>query len=105
MEATVVTPTPIWTLGERMWKARKDRGLEQSDVAKAVGVSRALVSRWERDQSEPGIHQLRKFATELSVDWSWLTDNRSNSCELEWAGSGPSPQYTQLRLNHLLALR
>lgn len=50
-----------WTMGDRMWKARKTAGLEQSDVAKALDVSRALVSRWERDLSEPSPSQLRKF--------------------------------------------
>lgn len=63
---------PIWTLGERMWKARKDKGLEQTEVAKALGVSRALVSRWERDLSDPGARKLREFAGLTDVTTEWL---------------------------------
>lgn len=63
---------PVWTLGERMWKARKDAGLEQSDVAKVLGVSRALVSRWERDASDPGTRKLQAFAELTGVPAAWL---------------------------------
>lgn len=52
----------VWTLGEYMWKARKDAGLDQEQVAKAIGVSRALVGHWENDRSEPSYRRLVKFA-------------------------------------------
>lgn len=60
---------PRWTLGNRMWKARTVAGLEQAEVAKMVGVSRALVSRWERDLSDPGYLQLRAFAEATKAPW------------------------------------
>jgi transcriptional regulator with XRE-family HTH domain len=56
-------PNPIiWTLGDYMYKARKDAKLEQKQVAALIGVSRALVSRWENDLSEPSYRRLVKFA-------------------------------------------
>ncbi len=51
-----------WSLGELMWKARRNADLEQKDVAVALGVSRALVGHWENDRSEPSYRRLVKFA-------------------------------------------
>lgn len=54
--------TVVWTLGDHMYKARKQAKLEQKDIADRIGVSRALVSRWENDLSEPSYRRLVKFA-------------------------------------------
>lgn len=66
---TIAATAPTWTLGELMWKARKDAGLEQADVAAALGVSRALVSRWERDLSDPGVRLFNRFADLTNAQW------------------------------------
>lgn len=60
----------VWTLGDHMYKARKRAGLEQKDIAAQLGVSRALVSRWENDLSEPSYRRLVKFAevTDFPLD-------------------------------------
>ena len=63
---------PEWTLGDRIWKARRTAGMEQSDLADACGVSRALVSMWERDQSEPRVSQLEAVADLTGIDFGWL---------------------------------
>ncbi len=69
--------TPEWSLGDRMWKARKEaesrgRRLEQSDLAEMLGVSRALVSRWERGLSEPSAKQVLAWADATGVSPAWL---------------------------------
>ena len=74
---------PVWTLGDRMWKARKFAGLEQTDVAERLGVSRALVSRWERDLSDPGTRQLREFAEMTGVSTAWLMWGGAESAWLQ----------------------
>lgn len=38
------------TLGERIAAAREMAGLSQSELAKAVGVTRAAVGQWEMDK-------------------------------------------------------
>ena len=43
-------------LGARLVEAREARRLSQEDVAAVLGVSRVLVSHWERGQ-----RQFRKF--------------------------------------------
>lgn len=73
----VALSEPTWTVGDRMWKARRNAGLEQADVANELGVSRALVSRWERDQSDPGVLKLQAFAELTGVPVGWLiSDSR-----------------------------
>jgi transcriptional regulator with XRE-family HTH domain len=64
-----MTQAPERTLGEAMRKARKDAGLEQQDVAEKVGVSRALVSKWERDVTEPTFRKMRTFVDITGAEW------------------------------------
>lgn len=71
-------PEPRWTLGDRIYKARRGAGLEQTEVAQLVGVTRQLVGKWERDLSEPGVLQLRRFAEVTAAPWDWLTDDSSS---------------------------
>ena len=40
-------------IGARLKKARKDAGLTQVDVAKALGVTFGAVSQWENSQTSP----------------------------------------------------
>lgn len=63
---------PLWTLGDYIAKARRTAELDQADIAATCGVSRALVSRWERDQSEPTARQLLQIAELTGA--KYLTD-------------------------------
>lgn len=72
-------PAPTWTLGDRLAKARRFANLEQADMALALGISRALVSKFERDQSEPRIGQLRKWAETTGVSVEWMMGYGYNS--------------------------
>ena len=40
-------------LGEKIYRARRAKGLSQEDLAEAVGVSRQTVSQWENDKFQP----------------------------------------------------
>jgi transcriptional regulator with XRE-family HTH domain len=70
---------PPWTLGDRIARARRHAGWEQDDLATRVGVSRALISKWERDKAEPRPSQLERVASETEVSLIWLLglDERS----------------------------
>lgn len=70
---------PEVTLGVRLYMARKQAHLEQAHIAEVTGVSRALVSRWERDLSEPKPSQLRAIAQHTGVSYSWLIDPENAS--------------------------
>ena len=50
------------TLGETLQKLRKENGLSQEKVARVLFVSRQSVSKWEHDQAEPGVENLKALA-------------------------------------------
>ena len=72
MAATQVTEGPVWTLGDRLYKARKQAGLTQHDMAERMEVSRASVSNWENDEHRPYRRSLRQWATITGVSVEWL---------------------------------
>lgn len=63
---------PVWTLGDRLLKARRAAELSQADLAKAIGVHRKSVTRWELGQSEPSASLLIPLARALGVSVAWL---------------------------------
>lgn len=50
------------TLGENLQRLRKEQGLSQEEVAQRLFVSRQSVSKWELDQSEPGMEYLKALS-------------------------------------------
>jgi transcriptional regulator with XRE-family HTH domain len=67
-----VAQEPTWTFGNRLWRAREFAEMDQETLANAIGVSRALVSKWERDKSEPTVAQARAWAEATGVSFAWL---------------------------------
>ena len=55
------------SIGERLLKMRKERGLTQEDIADALGVTPQAVSKWENDVSCPDITLLPKLARLLGT--------------------------------------
>lgn len=55
------------TIGEKLCKLRKQKGLSQEAVADAVGVSRQAVSKWERNESLPDLDNVRMLCLVLGV--------------------------------------
>lgn len=62
-------PIPFVTLGEEIRKARIDAHMDQQQLATALGVSRPLVSKWERNRSEPTATQFRRLAELTNAPW------------------------------------
>lgn len=61
-------------LGERLTLAREARRLSQDDVADLLGVSRVMVSYWERDQRRPGEQVLERLASIFGLPLDQLVD-------------------------------
>lgn len=61
------------TIGDRIRKARKDKGLTQKQLADQVGVSRAAVTQWESGETK-GLKPENLFAVAnvLGVSAEWL---------------------------------
>lgn len=93
------------TLGERLRCLRQRSGLSQEEVAQDLFVSRQSVSKWELDQSEPGVENLRALAKLYGVTLDELLEGespdvpaRQESCEpaLEEDGEESARRYRNI---------
>ena len=58
--------------GERLYRARRARRMTQEELARKVGLSKRMVSRYEGSFGGPPMETLRKFADALNVTASYL---------------------------------
>lgn len=66
------TRIPVFTLGERIRKAREDLGLSQQAFADMLGVDRKTVSNWEGGRNHPRYGDLMLIASTTDVSLEWL---------------------------------
>jgi len=64
--------TSLKTLGQRIKKARKNKGLLQVDLAVRVGVSTGYIGSIEQGIRYPSLKVLQKIAKQLKVNLSQL---------------------------------
>lgn len=55
------------SFGSMIQTLRKQRGMTQLDLARAMGVTDKAVSKWERDLSMPDVGSLPKLAETLGI--------------------------------------
>jgi transcriptional regulator with XRE-family HTH domain len=67
---------PEWTLGCRLWRARRHAGLTRADVAILAGISERALARYEADEHAPSDLVLSIVATVCGVDEEWLIGRR-----------------------------
>lgn len=66
------------SIGERITELRKQNNISQVQLAKALGISRQAVSKWENDQAIPDMLRLIRLADLLDTDTEYLiTGNHS----------------------------
>lgn len=65
----------VWTIGERIRKAREDRGWTQGDLAGELHVDRSTVAGWERNSHRPSYIAMRAIADITGVPQWWLEGN------------------------------
>ena len=70
--------------------AMTSRGLSQADLARALGVADAQVSRWRRGQVVPTVQSLQRMAEALGVDRVTL-DGLAGYPVAEGGSSGTDP--------------
>lgn len=70
--STVVVPD--WTLADRMRKARLHAGLEQTEIAADLGISRQSVGNYENGRTKPLRVVLMAWAMRTGVPLAWLRD-------------------------------
>lgn len=69
------------TLGENLQELRRAAGLSQEEVAGRLFVSRQSVSKWENDQAEPGVENLKALADLYGVTLDQLAGRLSQEDE------------------------
>lgn len=62
------------TIHERIRSLRERRGLTQTDLARACGVDKTSVSKWEHGTSAPSRKRLDKVARALGVSLRSLAE-------------------------------
>ncbi|MCI7542385.1 MAG: helix-turn-helix domain-containing protein [Subdoligranulum sp.] len=70
------------TIGEKIYKLRRQKGFSQEAVANAVHVSRQAVSKWERNESLPDLDNVRMLCLVLGVSADQLL-NEDPVCEAD----------------------
>ena len=66
------------SVGQRITELRKEQNISQLQLAKALGISRQAVSKWENDQSLPDTANLIQLADILDTDIEYLSSGRRN---------------------------
>lgn len=64
------------SFNENLLRARKERGMNQEDLANHIGVTRQAVSKWETGESLPDIYKLSDLADVLGVSIDNLCDRQ-----------------------------
>lgn len=70
------------TIGNRIQKYRKDKGLTQEGLAEKLGVSAQAVSKWETDASCPDITLLPALCRGLGITTDTLLTGKSDEVQL-----------------------
>lgn len=59
-------------IGERLKILRSEKDVSLEDVAKITGVSKSLLSKYERGLVDPGLRALSKLVRYYNVSLDWL---------------------------------
>ena len=60
------------TFGDRLARAREFTGMDQTQLARRLGVKLATIRNWESDRSEPRANRLQMLSGLLNVSIIWL---------------------------------
>ena len=60
------------TFSEKVKKAREDKGISQSELARRVGVNQRMISMMEDGYKAPGLMLAKSIAKELNVSLDYL---------------------------------
>ena len=79
------------TIGERVRKAREEKGLDQATLASKAGIVTRTLQRWEKGEQTPDGVSITKLARATSVQASWLLTGEG---EMYGSPGRPSNVYT-----------
>lgn len=70
--------------GNKIRICREDKGLNQTELSRVIGVNRATVNLWENGKRNPEIYYVKKLAEYFGVDINYLlgfTEKKHNEPE------------------------
>ena len=70
------------TIGKRIAKYRKEKGMTQEELASQLGVSSQAVSKWENDQSCPDIQLIPQLCAILNITADELLSGKNSDVKL-----------------------
>lgn len=86
------------TIGNRIAKYRKAKGMTQEELASVMGVSSQAVSKWENDVSCPDISLLPQLCRVLGITSDELLTGNTNEVKLVPVGERKSLDELTLRV-------
>lgn len=63
------------TIGQKLRKLRKEKGVSLQTVADALGISKSTITGYEHDSREPGIEIINKIAEYYRINPLYLIKN------------------------------
>ncbi|MDW4499665.1 helix-turn-helix transcriptional regulator [Sulfitobacter sp. D35] len=69
------------TFGDRLTGAREAAGMNQTDLARRLGVRLETLRAWEEDVSEPRANRLSMISGLLNVSMRWLLTGQGDGVE------------------------
>ena len=69
------------SLGEKIFKLRKEKGISQEALAEQIGTTRQAISKWENNQGFPETEKLLQLSNifEVSTDYLLKDENENES--------------------------
>ena len=92
----------LQNIGERIRRARRNKGMSQSKLAELLQISETHMSDIERGKSCGSMLIIRKLATilEVSADWLLLIDNENSSRQSDDELSSLLKEFTSTELEY-----
>lgn len=87
---------------DRIMLSRKKAGLTQQQLAKAIGVQRAVISKYENGTIVPSIAQIGRIAKALDVSVSYLIGQAENPDDYDTLDSHKSSLFRE-RVSRIIA--
>ena len=66
------------TIGERLYKLRKDKNISQEELANELDVSRQTISKWETEQSQPDFDKIIPLCEYFGITSDELLTGNTN---------------------------
>ena len=92
------------SLGEKILKLRKQKGLSQEELGDRIKVTRQTISNWELNETSPNPEQLKKLSKELHISIDELLDNDIKNVLVEKVSNTESVTKLSLKLLKIIVI-